>query len=109
MPDFGRVVAQTQHDMYHTYTVDEHTIRAIGILSRIESGALKEDHPLSVHVIKEVLSRRVLYGQALGPHRHPGLQCGRESVLPATRQRARSGRPSAATSGRSRRRNTATS
>lgn len=61
VPDFGRVVAQTQHDMYHTYTVDEHTIRAIGILSRIESGALKEDHPLSVNVIKEVLSRRVLY------------------------------------------------
>lgn len=61
VPDFGRVVAQTQHDMYHTYTVDEHTIRAIGILSRIENGALKEDHPLSVHVIKEVLSRRVLY------------------------------------------------
>src|SRR3546814_16371730 len=61
VPDFGRVVAQTQHDMYHTYTVDEHTIRAIGILSRIESGALKEDHTLSVNVIKEVLSRRVLY------------------------------------------------
>jgi len=61
VPDFGRVVAQTQHDMYHTYTVDEHTIRAIGLLSKIESGALKEDHPLSVNVIKEVLSRRVLY------------------------------------------------
>ncbi|HEX6958103.1 MAG TPA: [protein-PII] uridylyltransferase [Ferrovibrio sp.] len=61
VPDFGRVVAQTQHDMYHTYTVDEHTIRAIGILSQIESGALKEDHPLCVHVIEEVLSRRVLY------------------------------------------------
>jgi [protein-PII] uridylyltransferase len=61
VPDFGRVVAQTQHDMYHTYTVDEHTIRAIGLLSQIESGALKEDHPLSVNVIKEVLSRRVLY------------------------------------------------
>jgi len=61
VPDFGRVVAQTQHDMYHTYTVDEHTIRAVGILSRIENGALKEDHPLSVHVIHEVLSRRVLY------------------------------------------------
>ncbi len=38
VPDFGRVVAQTQHDMYHTYTVDEHTIRAIGILARIENG-----------------------------------------------------------------------
>ena len=47
VPDFGRVVAQMQHDMYHIYTVDEHTIRAIGILSRIEVGELKEDHPLS--------------------------------------------------------------
>jgi [protein-PII] uridylyltransferase len=36
VPDFGRVVAQMQFDMYHHYTVDEHTIRAIGLLSRIE-------------------------------------------------------------------------
>ena len=61
IPDFGRVVAQTQHDMYHTYTVDEHTIRAIGILSRIESGTLKEDHPLSADVVHKILSRPVLY------------------------------------------------
>ena len=61
IPDFGRVVAQTQHDMYHTYTVDEHTIRAIGILSRIESGELKEDHPLSADVVHKVLSRPALY------------------------------------------------
>jgi [protein-PII] uridylyltransferase len=61
VPDFGRVVAQTQHDMYHTYTVDEHTIRAIGILSRIESGVLKEDHPLSADVVHKILSRPVLY------------------------------------------------
>ncbi|MCW5746341.1 MAG: [protein-PII] uridylyltransferase [Alphaproteobacteria bacterium] len=61
IPDFGRVVAQTQHDMYHTYTVDEHTIRAIGILSRIEAGALKEDHPVASDVVHKVLSRRVLY------------------------------------------------
>src|SRR5919197_1589262 len=38
VPDFGRVVAQSQHDMYHVYTVDEHTIFAIGILAKIESG-----------------------------------------------------------------------
>jgi [protein-PII] uridylyltransferase len=47
--------------MYHTYTVDEHTIRAIGILSKIESGALKEDHPLSAAVVHKILSRPVLY------------------------------------------------
>lgn len=59
--DFGRVVAQTQHDLYHVYTVDEHTIFAIGILSKIESGALSEDLPLATEVVKDVLSREVLY------------------------------------------------
>ena len=33
LPDFGRVVAQTQLDLYHVYTVDEHSIRAIGVLA----------------------------------------------------------------------------
>lgn len=61
IPEFGRVVAQMQYDMYHVYTVDEHTIRAIGILHGIETGALAEDHPVSCSVIGEVQSLRVLY------------------------------------------------
>jgi [protein-PII] uridylyltransferase len=59
--DFGRVVAQMQYDMYHVYTTDEHTIRAIGILNQIEQGELSKDHPLSTDVIHNVLSREVLY------------------------------------------------
>jgi len=59
--EFGRVVAQMQYDMYHVYTVDEHTIRAIGILARIEEGKLSEDHPVAASVIRELQSRRVLY------------------------------------------------
>jgi [protein-PII] uridylyltransferase len=61
IPDFGRVVAQMQFDMYHHYTVDEHSIRAIGLLSRIERGELQEDHPLSSAILKRISSRRALY------------------------------------------------
>jgi [protein-PII] uridylyltransferase len=61
VPDFGRVVAQMQFDMYHHYTVDEHTIRAIGLLSRIERGLLVEDHPLSTALLRQIVSRRALY------------------------------------------------
>jgi [protein-PII] uridylyltransferase len=61
IPDFGRVVAQMQHDMYHVYTVDEHTIRAIGLLSRIEAGSLADDHPVSNRIIHNIASRPVLY------------------------------------------------
>jgi [protein-PII] uridylyltransferase len=59
--EFGRVVAQMQYDMYHVYTVDEHTIRAIGILARIEKGELKQDHPVASKVIGEIQSRQVLF------------------------------------------------
>ena len=65
VPDFGRVVAQMQYDMYHHYTVDEHTIRAIGLLARIEKGELKADHPLSTAVVQQIVSRRVLYAAVL--------------------------------------------
>jgi [protein-PII] uridylyltransferase len=61
VPDFGRVVALMQHDMYHVYTVDEHTIRAIGLLSEIETGQRKADHPLASEIVHKVSSRRVLY------------------------------------------------
>jgi len=61
IPDFGRVVAQMQHDMYHVFTVDEHSIRAIGLLHRIESGDLAEDHPLATEIVHKVASRRALY------------------------------------------------
>jgi [protein-PII] uridylyltransferase len=61
VPDFGRVVAQMQHDMYHVYTVDEHTIRAIGILHSIEDGELKDVMPVASEVIHKLDSRRALY------------------------------------------------
>ena len=61
IPDFGRIVAQVQHDMYHVYTVDEHTIRAVGVLAGIERGDYAETLPLATGIIHEVLSRRVLY------------------------------------------------
>ena len=61
IPDFGRVVAQMQYDMYHVYTVDEHTLFAIGILHRIETGELEKELPLSSEVVHKVVSRRALY------------------------------------------------
>src|SRR5215471_12915362 len=61
VPDFGRVVAQMQYDMYHHYTVDEHTIFAIGILHDIEAGKLKEELPLATSLMPTIDSRRALY------------------------------------------------
>ncbi|MCC6926743.1 [protein-PII] uridylyltransferase [Novosphingobium sp.] len=61
IPDFGRVNAQMQFDMYHHYTVDEHTIRAVGLMARIEKGEMKGEHPLATGIVHKIQHRRVLY------------------------------------------------
>jgi|HubBroStandDraft_1064217.scaffolds.fasta_scaffold02511_2 [protein-PII] uridylyltransferase len=61
IPDFGRVVAQMQYDMYHVYTVDEHTIFAIGMLAKMEAGLLKTELPLISSMIDTIASRNALY------------------------------------------------
>jgi [protein-PII] uridylyltransferase len=65
VPEFGRVNAQMQFDMYHHYTVDEHTIRAIGLLARIEKGELAADHPLATMLFTKIHSRRAIYAAVL--------------------------------------------
>jgi [protein-PII] uridylyltransferase len=61
VPDFGRIVALMQFNMYHHYTADEHLLRAIGILSEVEKGEKKTDHPLATELIGKLKSRNVLY------------------------------------------------
>ncbi|WP_375572263.1 [protein-PII] uridylyltransferase [Ahrensia marina] len=61
VPDFGKVVAMMQFNMYHHYTVDEHLLRTVGVLAQIETGHLKEEHPLSVVLLPTIQNRRALY------------------------------------------------
>ena len=61
IPDFGQVNAQMQFDMYHHYTVDEHTIRAIGLLAQIERGELSRTIRSRPRSSTSSPARRVLY------------------------------------------------
>jgi [protein-PII] uridylyltransferase len=61
IPDFGRVVGMMQFSMYHHYTVDEHLLRTVGVLSQIESGLLNEDHPLLSEIFPNISHRTALY------------------------------------------------
>jgi len=61
IPDFGRIVAMMQFNMYHHYTVDEHLLRAIGSLASIESGRLAEEHPVASEIMPSIGNRTVLY------------------------------------------------
>ena len=47
IPDFNKIVAMMQFNMYHHYTVDEHLIRCVGVLSELEHGEAETVHPLA--------------------------------------------------------------
>ena len=61
IPEFEPIVAMMQFNMYHHYTVDEHTIQCISNLAEIERGERIEDLPVSSAVLEEGVNRRVLY------------------------------------------------
>ena len=62
VPEFEPIVAMMQFNMYHSYTVDEHTIQCIAQLAKIERGELAEDLPVASGILKEgKINRRVLY------------------------------------------------
>lgn len=61
IPDFGKVVAMMQFNMYHHYTVDEHLLRVVGGLSDLEAGRMPEHQQLVDEILPTIVNRKVLY------------------------------------------------
>ncbi len=61
IPEFQAIVAMMQFNMYHHYTVDEHTIQCISTLAQIEDGQLVEDLPVASGILERGVNRRVLF------------------------------------------------
>lgn len=61
IPEFGRIVALMQFNMYHHYTVDEHLLRAVGNLAELESQRLIQELPLASEIMPSITNRKALY------------------------------------------------
>ncbi|MBX4863154.1 [protein-PII] uridylyltransferase [Rhizobium sophorae] len=61
IPEFGKIVAMMQFNMYHHYTVDEHLIRTVDILSEIDKGRAEDLHPLANKLMPGIEDREALY------------------------------------------------
>jgi [protein-PII] uridylyltransferase len=61
IPDFGRIVALMQFNMYHHFTVDEHLLRAVGHLADMEAHRYVEEHPLASAIVASIEKRTALY------------------------------------------------
>ncbi|MBC7282855.1 [protein-PII] uridylyltransferase [Hoeflea sp.] len=61
IPEFGKIVAMMQFNMYHHYTVDEHLIRTVSVLSGIDKGEEGREHPLASKIMPSIEEREALY------------------------------------------------
>jgi [protein-PII] uridylyltransferase len=61
IPEFENIVAMMQFNMYHSYTVDEHTIQCVTNLAQLERGELVEDLPLVTSILEKGVNRKILF------------------------------------------------
>ncbi|KIN75094.1 Uridylyltransferase [Sulfitobacter noctilucae] len=61
IPEFEPIVAMMQFNMYHSYTVDEHTIQTIANLAMIEKHELEEELPVASSILSRGVNRKILY------------------------------------------------
>ena len=61
LPEFGKIVGQMQFNMYHAYTTDEHTLRAVGFIADLAAGRLADEHPLAVAILPLIADREALF------------------------------------------------
>ncbi len=87
IPEWKRIDAMMQYNMYHSYTVDEHSIQCISVLAELEAEKLLEDLPVASGILKAGVNRRVLYAAVLfhdigkgqaRPHEEVGAEFAKE-------------------------------
>ena len=65
LPNFSNIVARMQYDLFHIYTVDEHTLFVIRNLRRFALDTHKDEFPLCNSVFKSIEKPELLYIAAL--------------------------------------------
>ncbi|PAU52770.1 [protein-PII] uridylyltransferase [Pseudomonas sp. PIC25] len=61
LPEFGHIVGQMQHDLFHIYTVDAHTLNLIKHLRKLKWPELAEKFPLASKLIDKLPKPELIY------------------------------------------------
>ncbi len=61
LPNFGRIVGQMQHDLFHVYTVDEHILMVVRNLRRFAISAFNHEYPFLSRLINDFERPEILY------------------------------------------------
>ncbi|MGE4580007.1 MAG: [protein-PII] uridylyltransferase [Desulfuromonadales bacterium] len=60
IPEFGRIYCKVQHDAYHIYTVDIHTLFAVEEVTKVWQGVYREKKPVLTQVANDIEKRELL-------------------------------------------------
>lgn len=60
IPEFARIYCKVQHDAYHIYTVDMHSLFAVEEIARLWRGEYREKKPLLTQVAGDIEKRELL-------------------------------------------------
>ncbi|WP_288371836.1 [protein-PII] uridylyltransferase [uncultured Marinobacter sp.] len=61
LPEFGQIIGQMQHDLFHIYTVDAHTMRVIRNMVRLTGTEAQSEYPLASRLIHRLPKLDTLY------------------------------------------------
>jgi len=65
IPAFGNIVGRMQYDLFHVYTVDQHTLFVVRNLRRFAYGKYRERFPHARSVFKRIAKPELLYLAAI--------------------------------------------
>lgn len=61
LPEFGHIVGQMQHDLFHIYTVDAHTLNVIKYLRKLSKPGVAEKYPLASKLVERLPKPELIY------------------------------------------------
>ncbi len=61
LPEFGALLCMVLHDVYHIYTVDEHSLMGVRELERLRAGLHKTALPMLTQVMREIDRVEILF------------------------------------------------
>jgi [protein-PII] uridylyltransferase len=65
LPEFGRIIGQMQHDLFHIYTVDAHTMKVIQNCRKFRHNEFREEFPIAHRIVNQLPKIELLYIAAL--------------------------------------------
>lgn len=61
LPEFGQIMGQMQHDLFHIYTVDAHTLQVVENMRLFRLPDAEEKYPVAAHIHKNLPKVELLY------------------------------------------------